>query len=432
MLNETISLYTLNNRIGSAIYSDSGTQNVWVTAELSDVSNKNGHTYMELIEKDSRGTQIAKAKAMIWRTNYDEILRFQQQTGQNFCSGIKLKVFASATMHPRFGLSLTITKIDPTFTMGDLLIRRREILEQLQKEGVLEDNRQLSFDSPNLRVAVISAPEAAGYGDFHNHLSGSGIKYRYVVKLFPAIMQGEKTVPTVLDAFEKIEDDLSEWDCVVLIRGGGATSDLVSFESYDLAYRIATFPLPVIVGIGHERDVTVLDYVAHTRVKTPTAAAGFLIRHWDCQLQKITDLMRLLTDSVKEKVNAEILHLSYMENNIGMMSTAVIDKINGKLDKHILNLESICSKRISPQRISVDNLYKNLCDFIGMITEREKRRLEGQIRLLEALSPMAVLKRGYTITLKNGKAVKSSKDVDGTGIEFTTVFHDGNIISKTI
>lgn len=432
MQNETITLQTLNNRIGRAIAIDSGTQNVWVTAELSDVSVKNGHTYMELIEKDSRGMQVAKARAMIWRSSSHEIMRFQELTGQKFCSGIKLKVLASATMHPLFGLSLTITEIDPAFTMGDLLIKRREILERLKKEGVLEDNRNLTINALNLRIAVISAPEAAGYGDFCNHLSAAGIRYRYRHQLFPAVMQGEKTVTTVLAALEDIENCQSEWDCVVIIRGGGATSDLAAFESYELAYRIATFPIPVIVGIGHERDITVLDYVANTRVKTPTAAADFLIQSWDNELTVLQDLSRNLIDAVREKVGAENMQLSYFVNNLNIFPLNAIEKTAAKLDRNLMFLESQSSKIIAPQKMFLSVLRERVIEAVGNVTEREKVRIQNISNLLKVLSPASVLKRGYTMTVVDGKILKSAKEKLDTNTEITTIFHDGKIISTTI
>ena len=426
---ETITLHELNTRIGRVIMMSRGTQSVWVTAELSDVSTKGGHTYMELIQKDDRGTQIAKARAMIWRSSAEEIYRFEQSTGQRFCSGIKLKVLASATMHPLFGLSLTITKIDPTFTMGDLLVRRREILEKLKADGVLESNKNLSWRLPSLRVAIISAPEAAGYGDFMNHIVTSGLRYRFKTSLFQAVMQGERTVTTVLEALDRIECDTTDWDCVVIIRGGGATSDLAAFENYELAHRIAAYHIPVIVGIGHERDVTVLDYVANVRVKTPTAAAEFLIRKWDELMEQLTKSSQCLRDIVKEKVSSETVRLSYYKSNIYNFALMAVGRGKHRIERGVLMLEAINTRRILPSRQHLGTFPAQLKLILGNVLEKKSSALKGYSLLLEALSPESVLKRGYSITRIAGKTVTSAKIDVPAGTEIVTVLSDGEIIS---
>lgn len=269
MANEALTLLELNKRISSLI-TVASTQNVWVTAELSDVAVRGGHCYMELLQKDvERGTTLAKARAMIWSSLYPRIeAQFYAATGQRFGTGIKVMVQVSATMHPVYGISLVINAVNPEYTMGDLLRRRREMLERLKQEGILEMNRSLEWILVPQRIAVISAPGAAGYGDFVNQLYSNPAKLRFEVKLFPAVMQGERAPETIISALEQIAAQADEWDGVVIIRGGGATSDLVAFENYDLAVHVAQFPLPIIVGIGHERDVTILDYVANMRVKT--------------------------------------------------------------------------------------------------------------------------------------------------------------------
>lgn len=430
MYSETITLLELNNRISRAIFMDGGTQQVWVTAELMDVSSKGGHTYMELIQKDEKGTAIAKARAMIWRSSVSEIVKFEETTGQKFCSGIKLKVLASATMHPVFGLSLTISSIDPTFTIGDLLIRRREIIEALQKDGVYDSNRNLPWNSLPQRIAIISAPEAAGYGDFMNHLFTTGIRFTFQTKLFSAMMQGEKTVPTVLKAFDEIENDVTNWDCVVVIRGGGATSDLAAFENYELAYRIATFHIPVIVGIGHERDITVLDYVANKRVKTPTAAADFLIHKWNDQLDLIDTLSQKLIDIVKEKVGSENLSLSYIENNLINYTRNVLLLKKNFIEKATLFIESANSRQIAPLKGAIQTLLEKLITVVGNVERSQIERMKHYSETVKILSPESVLKRGFTITKFNGTTMQSAKISLPPGSELKTIFFDGELSSK--
>lgn len=432
MQQETITLYELNSRIAQAILNNRGTQQVWITAELSDVSNKGGHTYMELIQKDERGTQVAKARAMIWRGSAGEIDNFEKITGQSFCSGIKLKVLASATMHPVFGLSLNITRIDPTFTMGDLLIRRREILERLKREGVLEDNKSLPWPVLPLRVAIVSAQGAAGYGDFMKHIQVSGARFRFSTYLFAATMQGENTIPTVLRALSEIEDHQDKWDCVVLIRGGGATSDLASFENYDLAYRIATFPLPVIVGIGHERDVTVLDYIANVRVKTPTAAADFLVQQCNDRLDSLNRYAQTLCDIARDRIHNEILQLSYLESNNINFARNVVSRAMARLERATLLLESVNSKSILPAKHKLEAFGDKLGILAKTAVERQKTDLKALEQLIEALSPQSVLKRGYSITRINGKIITSAECSPEPGTELTTTLYNGEIKSITI
>ncbi len=275
---QAITLEEFARRIGKAIFVPD-TQKVWITAELSDVSVRGGHCYMELIEKDpERGTTRARMHGIIWSNNFKSVAPdFLAATGQKFDTGLKVMVLGSANMHPAYGLSVVITAVNPEYTMGDLLRRRREILDRLQQEGILEMHRNIGWCRVPLRIAVVSAPTAAGYGDFINQLYNNPSRLHFKVRLFPAVMQGVTAPATIISALETIAKQAGDWDGVVIIRGGGATSDLASFENYDLAAAIARFPLPVIVGIGHERDVTVLDYVANMRVKTPTAAASWLI-----------------------------------------------------------------------------------------------------------------------------------------------------------
>lgn len=429
---EEITLLELNQRIGAAITAHPGTQQVWVTAELSDVSCKNGHTYMELIHKDAAGSQVAKARAMIWKSRASEVERFERTTGQKFTSGIKLKVLASATMHPLFGLSLLITQIDPEYTMGDLLRRRREILQQLTADGVINVNKQLACDPLSLRVAVISSPEAAGYGDFMNHLHTSGIRFRFQTRLFPSIMQGDRTVPGILNSLALIEQQQDQWDCVVIIRGGGATSDLAAFESYELAYRVATFELPIIIGIGHERDITVLDYVANMRVKTPTAAADWLINRWEEQLSNMIQLSQTLTGLATDKVNAEKIHLGYLDTNLTNLSRNAVTRSKARFERNALILATVNTRRIAPAKDRLKACAEKMEIITANVINRQRTGLDNKSHMLEALSPASVLKRGFSMTTVNGRCVKSIHDIKEHGTEITTVFIDGEIKSKTI
>ena len=298
---ETLSLYELNALVRQALERQVSAT-YWVQAELSDVRvNASGHCYVEFVQKSPRGNAlVAKARGNIW-ANVFQMLKpyFEEATGQAFAPGIKVLVCVSVSFHELYGYSLTVHDIDPAYTLGDLAQRRREILRQLEEEGVLTLNKELPMPPLPQRVAVISSPTAAGYGDFRHQLEHNPRGYYFQVELFPAVMQGDAVEETVLDALDRINARLAEFDVVVIIRGGGATSDLSGFDTYMLAAACAQFPLPIITGIGHERDDTVLDSVAHTRVKTPTAAAEHLIARMDEAADRLYTLAARLQQAVR-------------------------------------------------------------------------------------------------------------------------------------
>ncbi|MDE6669330.1 MAG: exodeoxyribonuclease VII large subunit, partial [Muribaculaceae bacterium] len=273
-----LTLTQLTQVIGNSVRLNPSLQGAWVTAELSDVRVNGGHCYMELIEKNSVGSTVAKLRATVWANQFRMIqTKFAAATGRQIGSGIKVLLYGSTTHHSVYGLSFSVTDIDPAYTLGDMERLRREILERLHYEGILERNKQLSMPWAPQRIAVISAAGAAGYGDFLNQLGANQEGFVFYPFLFGAVMQGNRTASSVIEALELIEHTVDLWDCVVIIRGGGATTDLNGFDNYELARRVALCPLPVVVGIGHERDRTVLDEIAHTRCKTPTAVAAYLV-----------------------------------------------------------------------------------------------------------------------------------------------------------
>lgn len=431
MANEALTLLELNKRISSLI-TVASTQNVWVTAELSDVAVRGGHCYMELLQKDvERGTTLAKARAMIWSSLYPRIeAQFYAATGQRFGTGIKVMVQVSATMHPVYGISLVINAVNPEYTMGDLLRRRREMLEQLKQEGILEMNRSLEWILVPQRIAVISAPGAAGYGDFVNQLYSNPAKLRFEVKLFPAVMQGERAPETIISVLEQIAAQADEWDGVVIIRGGGATSDLVAFENYDLAVHVAQFPLPIIVGIGHERDVTILDYVANMRVKTPTAAAEWLIARGLNALDGLRRLGADILQTVADRLSGCKERISYLEGLISSMSTAAVQRNKSKIQSNLLALASVGSRRITPELARLNHVKDVMSSSTKMAIERKNTRLNTISELLDAISPQATLRRGYSITRINGQVVTSVSQIPQGAILETTLA-DGTIKSTT-
>ncbi len=380
-----ITLYELNNRVrqmlGHALPDE-----YWIQAELSDVRiNSAGHCYVEFVQKDSNtGHLVAKARGTVWN-NIFRLLRpyFERETGQPFVAGIKVLVLARVEFHELYGYSLTVLDIDPSYTMGDMVRHRREILRQLEKEGVLTLNKELPFPTLPQRIAVISAPTAAGYGDFCNQIESNiyGLQFHYT--LFPAIMQGNKVEESILNALDRIHNTLEEWDVVVIIRGGGSVSDLSGFDTYLLASACAQFPLPVITGIGHERDDTILDLVAHTRIKTPTAVAEFLIDHAHKAAMRLETL-------------AEAMHTLTINR---------LERQRRKLADMVLKIPHIATSQIMNERNKQTHLWGRITAAITLILQAEHHHFELIAQRIDACDIERILARGFSITTMNGKTV---------------------------
>lgn len=385
MSQQVLSLFELNRFVKQALHNHLP-DTYWVQAELSDVrSNSSGHCYLEFVQKDTGGNHlVAKARGTIW-SNIFKMLKpyFEQETGQQFASGIKVLVQVSVEFHELYGYSLTVLDIDPTYTLGDMARRRREIILRLEEEGVLTMNRELDMPLAPQRIAVISSATAAGYGDFCDQLRNNPYGLSFQTKLFPAVMQGERVEESIISALESVYQELDEWDVVVLIRGGGATSDLSGFDTYNLAANCAQFPLPIITGIGHERDETVLDIVAHTRVKTPTAAAEHLIACLYETAMRLEDYATRVVNKIEERLNWENIRLNRLSERIPM---------NVRM---CLQAGHYAVKGIQ-HRIDVA-LQERLL--------KEKHRLQLLEHQVRTASPEHLLKRGYSITLLDGRAV---------------------------
>lgn len=381
----------------------------WIQAELSDVrTNTTGHCYLEFVQKDPRGNNlVAKARGMIWNNIFRLIKPyFEETTGQPFASGIKVLVKVTVQFHELYGYSLTILDIDPAYTLGDMARRRREILLQLEEEGVLTLNKELALPMLPQRIAVVSSATAAGYGDFCHQLQHNSGGFFFHTELFPAFMQGNQVEESVLEALGSINDRADEFDVVVIIRGGGATSDLSGFDTYLLAAACAQFPLPIITGIGHERDDTVLDSVAHTRVKTPTAAAELLIR----------------------RVTEAAEHLEELSVRIQQGAYALLERERRRLATVQSLVPTLVQRRIAEARFSLLAFGKDLTRTSLALLARHRHRLEMLRQRIADTSPDTLLKRGYTITLKDGKAVTDAS-VLTEGDSLTTRFSNGEVRS---
>ena len=401
---EAISLYELNHYIRQSLRA-ALPDAYWVQAELSEVREAyNGHCYIELVQKSEQGnTFIAKARGTIWANIYKMLKPyFENATGQRFTAGIKVLLQVSVDFHEQYGFSLTVHDIDPTYTLGDMARRRREILMQLEAEGVLTLNKELSMPQVSQRIAVISAAGAAGYGDFCDQLMNNPYGFVFYPRLFPAVMQGDKVEESIIAALDSIAAESDQWDVVVIIRGGGATSDLSGFDTYLLAANCAQFPLPIITGIGHERDDTVLDVVAHTRVKTPTAAAEYLI----AQLVEAAEMLNELVDTLMVSVN-ERMHRE--ENRLAQLAT------------RLPSLFALVNMR---QQHRIEQLEQRVRTALQQTLVKQTHRLQLMEKIIEGASPQLMLQRGYTITRCNGKVVTGAAKL-AKGSILTTEFVDG-------
>lgn len=388
MTTEPVSLLELNRRVSRALLSAPGLTGVWVTGETSDLRVSGGHCYMELLQKDDNGSPLAKARAVVWASTYAVLAaRFEAATGCRLRSDMKILVRVNVNFHAVYGFSLVINDIDPDYTVGDLARKRNAIIAKLKEEGVYDLNRSLPWPSVPWRVAVVSARGAAGYGDFVRHLHVNPARLRFSTSLFEANMQGEHTVSSVVAALDAIMARVDDFDCVVIIRGGGAVADLAWFDDYELALNVASFPLPVIVGIGHERDITVLDYVANTRVKTPTAAAEALIGRVGDAYTRLTNVGNAILDAAKTNIGTQKQQLAYYSGLLPALAQNAIERQRQRIGLQTAQLIATATRNTM---------------------SRSRQRLDALGELLEALSPEATLRRGYSITRVDGHAVTDS------------------------
>ena len=420
-------------------------QHLWVTAEILEMHlNRSGHCYLELVEKSEKGEQIeARAKGTIWASKYPMLRSyFETTTGARLEAGIKVLVKCEISFHSLYGLSLNIRDIDPTYTLGDLELKRKQILLQLTEEGVIDMNRDLELPAVPQRLAVISSESAAGYGDFVDSLLHNQHGFSFAVSLYPAVMQGEATVNSVIGALDSIHTQMDEFDAVVIIRGGGSQSDLEAFNDYELAVNIAQFPLPVVTGIGHERDHTIADEVAHLSLKTPTAVAEFFIDKLLLFLGRIQEQEERLTQVVQWIVNREKMllqqrsseirhlskeylseaghHLSQSAESMRHLSWQILERGKSGLQNLGRMLEHGIKRSISEQHRSLELTADRLKrESMAQLQERGQA-LQLQERTLELVDPVNVLARGYSITYRDGQVIKESNQVKpGDQLEIT-------------
>lgn len=402
----------------------------WVEAELSEVRERSGHCYMELVQKDLTGNStVARASARCWRSTWASVRPgFEQVTGEHFRAGLTVLLQVHAQFHENFGFSWIVTDIDPAYTLGDMARRRQEIIRILKEEGVFDLNKELCLSLFASRIAVVSSESAAGYGDFCNQLDTNAYGFAFSVRLFPAVMQGERTEGSIISALDAINSEADDFDCVVIIRGGGAVSDLSAFDSLALAENVANFPLPVITGIGHERDESVLDMVANKRVKTPTAAAALLIENLKHTYDRIVQAQERISVSVSRRMDYERVRLERVSGRIPVLFSLVKTRQQARIDSLFARVGAAAGRIVAEERLRLDRLSVALAPAVRQRLSAENHRLELLGQRISAVDPAILLRRGYSITLHNGRAVYSSDQLsDGDVIE--TRLAEGNVRS---
>jgi len=454
-MNEKLSLNELQLIIRDSIYMALPDM-YWVVAEISEIKeNFAGHCYLELIEKHPDDKNVkARAKAIIWSSRYRFIKSFFENiTGESLKEGLKILIKTKVEYHELYGLSLIISDIDPAFTIGEMALKRQQVIKQLEEEGVFSMNKDLEFPLLPQRIAIISSKSAAGYSDFINHLKGNSFGYTFYTTLIESVMQGAETENSIVNSLDKIADIAHLLDLVVIIRGGGSQSDLSWFDNYNIAYHITQFPLPVITGIGHEKDMSVTDMVANKALRTPTAVADFLIDQTagvENQLigmsSEIKDLTQIIIENNKNRIDA---FKSEMIPLVRLMISQIKDKISFKMIEIIdigkeytfkaglvpanqkSRLISSVKSFSSAQKTALRGILQRITTASVNTIERNNTRVAGFSNVLTILDPGNVLGRGYTITSFNGRILKKGYSLNKEDI-IDTKFSDGSIKSKVI
>ncbi len=474
-MNQKFTLSQLNESIKDTLQ-DAFPTTVWVVAEVSEMKeNRSGHCYLELIEKEGNDI-IARSRATIWSYTFRMLKPyFETTTGQQFSQGIKILVQVTVEYHPAYGLSLNVKDIDPTYTVGDMALQRKEIISRLQTEGIFEMNKELELPLVPQKIAIISSATAAGFQDFMNQLNTNESGFIFYTKLFEATMQGAETVPSIINALERIFQYEDFFDAVVIIRGGGATADLSSFDDYDLAFNVTQFPLPVITGIGHEKDDTIIDLVAHTRMKTPTAVAEFFITGVARFYERLLDMENEIVQFVRDTIDDEQNRLERIAASLNYSVSGYINEKQTQITKMGNELQQNVSRFSFKKKYEINNLKHDLESAVSLWFVETKNRMEQKRRVLKRvvgesllkenatlihykdlvtsksrkmifreqekihinensvrlLNPENILKRGYSLTLKDGELVKSVAQLKMND-EIETRFADGKVKSKII
>ena len=425
----SLSLYELNNLV-HALFDLHLAHTFWLQAELSEVRESRGHCFVEFVQKEEQGNGLlAKARGQIWASTW-AMLRpyFERTTHQQLTAGMQVLVEVKVTFHEVYGYALNVVDIDPAYTLGDIARRRQEILQQLEREGVLTMNKEIPLPRLLQRIAVISSASAAGFQDFERQLADNRHHLAFHTRLFPAVMQGNEVEGSIIRALNAILDDDTPWDAVVIIRGGGSTSDLSGFDTLTLAENVAQFPLPVITGIGHERDDTVIDMVSHTRVKTPTAAAEFLIHHQLHELETVNTLTETLTRSATHILQHEQQRMVMLASQLPTLFQVRRTREEVKLQRLLSSVSSQAARQWQGCGHHIDLVSQRLANATQAQLSRWQHQLDLAEKQIQSAQPDHLLQLGFSITRINGKAVTRPDQVQAGDI-LTTTLAEGELRS---
>ncbi len=427
----SISLLELNQLIKEKL-ADAFPTTVWVRAEISEFrENANGHCYLELIDKEEKNDRIAaKMKAMIWSSTYKMLkMYFESTTGETLDAGLKILAACSVEFHEVYGINLVLHDIDPTFTLGEMAIRRLQLLKQLEEEGMLNMNKQLPFAMVPQRIAVISSATAAGYGDFLDQLHANRFGYVFYARLFPAVMQGEQTERSVIAALDAVFAEVKHFDVVVILRGGGAVADLSSFDRYLLALHCVQFPLPVLTGIGHLRDDTLIDHVAYASLKTPTAVAEFLIDKIDQAHQLLLQAADKLAENAMSIHESKALQLQNIVRALPsvLLGRTAVQKM--ELSKKLSFLQRIAMQQTANRKQMLSRTSSLVLSVVNKQLSTHHHVLQLMENQLTYANPLSILEKGYCLASLNGKRIYSKNSIQ-QGDVLEIGFHDGNVTTK--
>lgn len=429
---DRLTLYELNSLVKETIEL-TFTQQFWVEAELADATERRGHLYLDLVQKDEHSaTPIARASARCWASVWASVRpRFERTTRQRLTAGMKVLLRVYPQFHQAYGFSWIVTDIDPTYTLGDMQRQRQEIIDRLKRDGVFDMQRELTLPMFCQRIAVISSATAAGFGDFTNHLQGNEHGFKFTTELFPAIMQGEQVEPTVISALDSINSRIDNFDCVVIIRGGGATVDMSGFNTLLLAKNVANFPLPIITGIGHDRDESIIDMISFMQVKTPTAAAAFLIERLQIAADRIAHLADSAARCVQEKLERERIHLASISTRIPILFSLTKTREQGIIDSLQQRIINAVQQDTKQRQYRIEHIKQRLTPAAQNIIQQQKHRLQLLTQRTSVLDPAIILRRGFSMTLCNGRFITDASQInEGDIIE--TMVAKGTIRSKVI
>ena len=438
MMSQTLTLYELNHLVRQALELTMY-DSYWVEAELSELRESRGHCYMDLVQRDEQmNTPVARAQARCWASTWSVVSsKFQRIAGQSMRAGLKVRLHVKAQFHEAYGFAWIVTDVDPTFTLGEMARRRQEIVRRLREEGIFDLQRELQLPLFCQHVAVVSSEGAAGYGDFCQQLLHNEHGYFFHAQLFPAVMQGEQVEQSIIAALNAIYADVEQaavagrpcpFDCVVIIRGGGATSDMSGFDTLALAENVANFPLPIITGIGHDRDECVLDMVSHLRVKTPTAAAACLVDHLHQVALRLDDCQHRCSQAIQRHLDTERLRVARAAERLPVLCALITTRHRSALGLYGQRLASAVNVRVQLESGRLERLSVRLPLLAGNCLTGGQHRIELLQQRIAALDPKLLLRRGYSITLLNGRALRSAAQVK-PGDMLHTRLADGEVAS---